>query len=86
MPVVDSNITERRDPYFREIYAELLGSLRSNGILRGAAAPRPTRGRPASRARPGRAKRSQRSTNGDTRPGPRAYGTAEAGEEADLRE
>jgi hypothetical protein len=41
MPVVDSNITERRDPYFREIYAELLGSLRSNGILRGAAAPRP---------------------------------------------
>ncbi len=37
MPVVLSNITERRDPYFREIYSELLSSLRSNGILRGAA-------------------------------------------------
>ncbi|KAK9825831.1 hypothetical protein WJX81_000642 [Elliptochloris bilobata] len=34
-PVVLSNITERRDPYFREIYNELLSSLRSNGILRG---------------------------------------------------
>ena len=37
-PVVQSNITERRDPYFREIYNQLLDSLRSNGILRG---PRP---------------------------------------------
>lgn len=34
-PVVQSNITERRDPYFREIYNQLLSSLRSNGILRG---------------------------------------------------
>lgn len=41
MPVVRSNITQRRDPYFRQIYSELLSSLRSNGILRGAWLPEP---------------------------------------------
>ena len=37
--MVQSNITERRDPYFREIYNQLLSSLRSNGILRGVRSP-----------------------------------------------
>lgn len=50
-PVVQSNITERRDPYFREIYTQLLTSLRSNGILRGVRPPLPDTSCPGASAR-----------------------------------